>query len=347
MKIAFYAYPEAFQSPGGGEVFLLKMKESLEQKGVYVKLFDQWNDKLKDFDILHVFGSVKVCIGIMETAKSLGVKTVLSPIFWSTLRRSMYEYGGAGKRAKMALQHMAKVVFPFIPSGRKRVMELSDIIIPNSTAEAEQILRLFWINRSRMRVAYLGVDDRFMSADRKFFIEKYNLEDFVLSVGRIEPRKNQLNLIRALNGTGLKLVFIGDAVSGCEQYYKKCRDTADSNTIFIPKMNHEDSLLSSAYAACSVFVLQGWFETPGLVALEAGLAGARLAVTKDGSAREYFKDYAEYFDPSSVASIKKSIEKALNKEKDNKLRKYIADNFLWPHAADKTIKVYKEALDEA
>ena len=57
MKILFFAYPSAFQAPGGGEVLLLKTKEALESKGIFVKLFDQWNDKLKDYDILHVFGT--------------------------------------------------------------------------------------------------------------------------------------------------------------------------------------------------------------------------------------------------------------------------------------------------
>ena len=347
MKIAFYAYPEAFQSPGGGEVLLLKTKETLEKKpDISVKLFDQWNDKLKDFDILHVFGSVKSCIGLMETAKSLGVKIVLSPIFWSTLNRAVHEQGSLTKKTRMVLQHAAKRVFPFMPSGRKHVIELSDIIVPNSIAEAGQVSKLFLADKSRIRVAYLGADDRFMHADKRLFTEKYNLKDFVLSVGRIEPRKNQLNLIKALKGTGLKLVFIGNAVTGCESYYKQCRDAAGDDVLFMPGIDHENPLLASAYAACGVFVLQGWFETPGLAAIEAGLAGARLAVTKDGSTREYFKDYAAYFDPASPKDIKKGVLNALHSNKAKGLKQHIADNYLWANYAEQTYKIYEEVLSE-
>jgi len=41
-------------------------------------------------------------------------------------------------------------------------------------------------------------------------------------------------------------------------------------------------MLASAYAACDVFVLPSMFETPGIAALEAGLAGAKIVITKYG-----------------------------------------------------------------
>ena len=48
--------------------------------------------------------------------------------------------------------------------------------------------------------------------------------------------------------------------------------------------------LASAYAAARVFALPSWFETPGLAALEAGLAGCAVAITPYGSTRDYFGD---------------------------------------------------------
>ncbi|NQT96044.1 MAG: glycosyltransferase [Candidatus Omnitrophica bacterium] len=344
MKIAFFVYPSAFQSPGGGEILLLKTKEVLESKGISVKLFNQWDDSLKEFDILHVFGSVKECLGLMQTAKALGVKIVLSPVFWSTLQRALHEYGGIYKKSKMALQHIVKVICPVMPSARRKMHLLADILVPNSNEEAKQISRLFQIDRKKMRIVYLGVDERFAHAEKNEFVNKYGLEDFILSVGRIEPRKNQLNLIKAVKGLDKKLVLIGDPVSGYEEYYKKCKEAAGDNVVFIGHIDHNSNFLSSAYAACSVFALQGWFETPGLAALEAGLAGARLAVTQGGSTREYFKDYVEYLDPANPQSIREAIDKALERPKNIVLKEYIMENFLWHHVAEENIKVYKEIL---
>jgi glycosyltransferase involved in cell wall biosynthesis len=340
MRIAFFVYPWAMQSPGGGEILLLKTKEALEKKGVSIKLFNQWEDKLKDFDVLHVFGSVKDCLGLMQAAKNAKVKVVLSPIFWSTLNRAINEYGSFAQKTIGALRHAAKVLLPIMPSERRKMFLVADALLPNSEAEARQVSRLFAINRQKMHVVYLGVDERFYNAEPNEFISKYKIKDFILSVGRFEPRKNQLNLIKALKGSGKQLVFIGDPVIGYEKYYQRCRQSAE-DAIFINRLAHNDNLLSSAYAACAVFVLQGWFETPGLVALEAGLAGAKLALTIGGSTREYFKNYAEYFNPASPASIRKAMNSALAKDKTKDLQKYIYENFLWPKTVEENINIYR------
>jgi len=344
MKVLFSAYPWAFQSPGGGESMLLKTKEALEKKGVEVKLFDQWNDKLTNYDILHTFGSAKECLGLMQTAKALGVKNVLSTIYWSTLQRSLYEYGGARKKIELSLRHISKVIAPSMPSDRRRMLKCADILLPNSYAEAEQVRKLFSIKKEKMQVVYLGADEKFSKADKTEFVNKYGVENFILSIGRIEPRKNHLNLIKAIKDTGLKLVLIGNPVACYENYHRQCKKIAGDNVIFINRLDHESTLFASAYAACSVFVLQGWFETPGLVALEAGLAGANLAVTEGGSTREYFKDYAQYFNPSSPISIREAIFKALYKPNSKKISDHIMNNFLWSISADQTLEAYKKVL---
>ncbi len=344
MKVAFFVYPSAFQSPGGGEILLLKTKEALEKKGITIRLFNQWEDKLKDFDILHVFGSFRDCVWLMRTARSLGVKIVLSPIFWSTLQRTFFEYGSFYQRTQMVLKHMAKVALPFLPSERRNMFLLADTIVPNSHAEAEQVSRLFCIKKNKMHVVYLAADEKFMDSDGSEFTRKYKIKDFILSVGRIEPRKNQLNLIRALKGSGSRLVFIGDVVPHYEEYYNRCKNEADKETLFINRMEHDDTLLSSAYAACDVFVLQSWFETPGLAALEAALSGARLAMTRGGSTREYFKDYVEYLNPASPGSIREAVDRALQREKTNVLKQHVMNNYLWSHSADENIRVYEKLL---
>lgn len=323
---------------------LLKTKEAIEQHGMEVKLFNLWEDKLKDFDILHIFGSVKDCLGLMQAAKSLKLKVALSPIYWSTLQRAFYEYGDIYKKSLMCLQHMTKVVFPAAPSARREMMMLADKLLPNSQAEAIQVSRLFKVRKEKMHVVPLGVDDNFEKAGKETFIAKYGIRDFILSVGRIEPRKNQLNLIKAVKHLDLPLIIIGDPVQGYEKYYQECRSASDKNVFFIKRLAHNDPLLASAYAACKVFALQGWFETPGLAALEAGLAGARLAVTKYGSTKEYFNDYAEYLNPACAGSIKDAIILSLNKDNQKALKRHIKDNYLWSNSAQETIKAYKELL---
>jgi glycosyltransferase involved in cell wall biosynthesis len=100
-------------------------------------------------------------------------------------------------------------------------------------------------------------------------------------------------------------------------------------------------LLASAYAACDVFVLPSLFETPGIAALEAGLAGAKVVITSQGGTREYFGGLAEYINPYSVKSIRDGIQIALIKQNDKQLRDKIRKEYLWSDVAKHLLSVYQ------
>ncbi len=343
MKVAFYLYPTAFQNPGGGEVQLLKTKEYLEKLGVSVKLFDIWNDKLRDFDILHVFGSVKDALPMMEEAKRAGIKTVLSTICWYSWRSAWGTYGSLKTRSTAVLHHAAKVFFPFVPSERKRMMEIADILMPNSDMEARQLCRFFLVPHEKIRVVPNGVDPVFASASSEPFIKKFGLRDFVLCVGRIEPRKNQLNMIRALSGTKMPFVIIGDPVKTYPEYYQACRKAAGKNVHFLGGIPHDSELLRSAYAACDTFLLASWLETPGLAALEACLAGAKIVITQEGATREYFRNLAAYVNPSNCRDIRSKTLTVYEQPKDDRLREHVRRNFLWDFTASRTLLAYQQS----
>jgi glycosyltransferase involved in cell wall biosynthesis len=103
-------------------------------------------------------------------------------------------------------------------------------------------------------------------------------------------------------------------------------------------------MLSSAYAACDVFVLPGWFETPGLAALEAALAGAKVVATDGGSTKEYFEDKVLYIRPHKPADMRKKIAWALEADKTAELKKMILDRYLWEKVAERTIEGYRRVL---
>lgn len=344
MKVAFFTYPAAFQNVGGGEILLLKLREYLMKEGVTVDLFDTWSAPIQDYDWLHVFGSVKDCLGLVRVAKKRNVRVAITPLLWSDLRRALFTDGPLRMKADLLARHTMKWLFPAFPSARRELLLQSDLIFPNSEIEKKQIQRLFAVPEPRMRVLPNGVDSGFLNADPAPFREKYGKTPFILGVGRIEPRKNQLNLIKAVQGiSGAKLVLIGSPVSGYEKYFQECQSVGGTFTTFIPTLNHEDSLLRSAYAACELFVLQGWFETPGLAALEAALAGAKVLVTQGGSTREYFGDFVDYLDPASPKDMRERIERNLKKPIHPGLKKHVTEHFTWEKVAKACLEFYREA----
>lgn len=344
MTVYFYIHPEACQDPGGGKVQLMKTKEYLEKQGLEILLYDQWNHRFKPGDILHVFGSLKQSYSLMKIAKDAGAKLVLSSICWYDFPSALCTYPDFGRRTLDTLRYLAKVFFPWVPSGRKRVMHLADLLLPNSQAEANQLVRYFGVKPQRIVAIPNGVDLKYASPDPRPFIDRYHLRDFFLCVGRIEPRKNQLALIRAHRGLEKPLVIIGEPVSSYPDYAKKCREEAGPNVHFLGALPHDSELLRSAYAACNTFVLPSWFETPGLAALEAGLAGAKVLITQGGSTREYFGDYVFYANPLCISDIRAKMKEVSNAPSNGKLSEHIRTHYLWDRVAEKTFSAYQSLL---
>ncbi len=343
MRVAFFTYPSAFQNVGGGEILLLKLREYLIKEGVEVDLFDTWNASIKDYDWLHVFGSVKDCLALVEVAKKRNVRVAITPLLWSDVRRAFFTHGSLLTKADFLIRHGVKWAWPAFPSARRKLLISSDLIFPNSDIEKRQIARLFAVDSSRMRVVPNGVDRDFLNATPEIARQRFGKEPFILGVGRVEPRKNQLNLIRAVKKIpGKRLILIGSPVSGYEEYFETCQKEGKGFTEFIPTIPHSDPLLKSAYAACELFVLQGWFETPGLVAFEAALAGAKVIVTSGGSTREYFQDHALYFNPADPEDISLKIKTALASPFSEALKKHVLEHYTWEKVAQVTRRLYEE-----
>ena len=216
--------------------------------------------------------------------------------------------------------------------------------MPNSDAEAEQLKRFFGVPPKKIRVVYNAVDPVYAEAKPDLFLQKYGLRDFILCVGRIEPRKNQLGMIRVLSNVNVPFVLIGDPVKTYPDYYQACRKEAGTNVHFLGGMPHDSELLRSAYAACNTFLLASWLETPGLAALEAALAGARIVITQEGATREYFQGLAAYVNPADPSDICLKTLAAHKQPRDMQLKKFICESFLWKKTAQKVINVYKELL---
>ncbi|HNV87022.1 MAG TPA: hypothetical protein PKL97_08705, partial [Candidatus Omnitrophota bacterium] len=106
-------------------------------------------------------------------------------------------------------------------------------------------------------------------------------------------------------------------------------------------ISHQSGLLAAAYAACNTFLLASWLETPGLAALEAALAGAKVVITEEGATQEYFSGYATYVAPDKLRDIRKKTLDVYEKSGDSKLREHVQQNYLWVHAARKTLEGYR------
>jgi glycosyltransferase involved in cell wall biosynthesis len=342
--VVYHAPSTAFQSPGGGENQLVQTGRYLEARGVSIRPFVPWTDRIDRAGLLHLFGMSREGLQLARVARAKGIPVALSPICWIEPRAmaalATDRLGRWANRAKWRLKALA----PRFPTWRRDLLRSADVILPNSVAEGEQLVRWFGADPEKIRPVPNGVEERFARADPSAFRSIHGPSDFILYVGRIEPRKNVLGLVEGVRRTGLPLVVIGDALPGYEAYAADCKRAGAGFTRWLPRVDHDDPLLESAYAAARVLALPSWFETPGLVALEAALAGTAVVVTPHGCTREYFGDRVGYARPDRPLEIARALEAAWNDGPDPGLSSHVEKHYPWSEVARLTAEAYEQVI---
>lgn len=290
MKVLFATYPMAFHTPGGGEVQLLAYRDHLQRLGVEVTLLDPWNPQFKEHDVVHFFSCVGGSVHFCNFIRNLGIPLVISSSLWIT--------------------EDTKQQYPI--DEIRHQLSLARTVVTNSQMESDTLSEVLNLEIGKFEWVHNGVDDVFaIRPSPDLFRQTFQVPSpFVLNVGNIEPRKNQLQLARAMQQhPDLDLVLIGHVRDPA--YFGQVMACLPEGRIrYVGPLDHHADLLRSAYQACDAFCLPSTLETPGLAALEAAVQGCRLALTSVGSTREYFGADAIYVEPGDAHSIAEGIRLA-------------------------------------
>jgi glycosyltransferase involved in cell wall biosynthesis len=220
----------------------------------------------------------------------------------------------------------------------RKIILKAAMLLPNSQSEYDRLLFSYGTPK-QYRIIPNGID-------KKLFVpgstEVLRDDRLILCVARIEGRKNQLNLIRALANTEYRLVIIGARSTNQKDYYEQCKRAATPNIQFFDFLEQESLL--DYYRKAKVHVLPSWFETTGLSSLEAAAMGCNIVITRKGDAYEYFNDYAYYCDPESPESIFQAVEQAASNTIGSGLSSFVREQYNWEIAAKKTLEAYTEIL---
>ncbi len=322
MRVLFNTYPVAFDCPGGGEVQLLQSKQALEALGIEVLLFDPWQPQFDRVDLVHYFSVQGGSMNFCGYARSLGLPLLISPVVWLTREN----------RSRLPLGEI------------RDLLHLCDRILPNSKAEADQLACEFHLPPERFSVVYNGVEPRFGApADPGEFRRRFGIsKPFLLNVANVEPRKNQQQLAQLARRMEIDLVLVGNVRQ--REFLAGCLEAGGPHVRYLGPLDHDDPLLAAAYRACEVFVLPSLLETPGLAALEAAAAGAKIVITSEGATTEYFDDLVSYADPADVHSLRRAIETQWAAPRDARLRSHVLDHFTWAQTGRALAETYRQTL---
>ncbi|WP_129595740.1 glycosyltransferase family 4 protein [Anaerophilus nitritogenes] len=232
----------------------------------------------------------------------------------------------------------------------KRSVYNSDIIITDSEYSKRDIIKYFDVNENKIRVVYLGVDNKFYHEDNIDLIEKVKLKyniygKYILGIGSNEPRKNFDTLLKAYKHLKEKyeiqekLVVIGKA-------WKNSNSQLDNDVIFTGYIDESD--LPIIYSGATLFVYPSLYEGFGLPPLEAMACGVPVVTSYATSIPEIVGDAAILVDPTDEKSISEAICQGLNNEfyrHELILQGYEqVEKYTWERTIRELEKVYKEAM---
>jgi len=360
VKVLFISRATLYKDRGGDTIQIINTARYLEKLGVQVTICLS-NEAIdyKSYDILHFFNIIRpadILVHIKRSGKPFVVSTIY--VDYSEYEKNVRK-GMVGVLFKIfspdSIEYL-KVIARFLVNREKitspgylflgqrgsikKIITKSGMLLPNSNSEYKRLSKDYNISKE-YKVIPNAIDLSLFNENSENGSRKENL---VICVGRIEGRKNQFNLVKALNNTKFQLVIIGSPSPNQVGYYEKCKEIAASNVSFVE--NIEQEKLISYYRNAKVHVLPSWFETTGLSSLEAGAMGCNLVITGKGDTREYFEDLAFYCDPSSVESIFEAVNKAADRNTDTKLQQKIFSQYTWTNTARLTLQAYNEILQK-
>lgn len=244
--------------------------------------------------------------------------------------------------------------FQIRPSGWSN---LSDKIIAVSQSTKKDLIERYDFSSNRIRVIYSGPSKsifRPQESELDLFRKENNLpNDFILFMGKLEPRKNISGLIRSFNllkglceFKNLNLVVVGSPGWLYKNIYREAKNSPYKNNIIF-KNYIKDEERKFYYSLASVFVYPSFFEGFGFPPLEAMACGTPVVTSVNSSLPEVVGDGGVLVDPHNAVDISEAIKSILSDSglKERLVKKGLkrVNNFTWEKCARETLDFLKNA----
>jgi starch synthase len=257
----------------------------------------------------------------------------------------------------------------------KTATEMADAVVAVSEGTKTDILRLFDVDPTRIRIIYNGIDPEEYYPRKSFDLLPKNGIDpdkpFILFVGRIARQKGIIHLVNAIKymDPGFQVVLCAGAPDTPEiaEEMKRAVTEAQSKrdgVIWIDKMVTKD-VVYQLYTHAAVFVCPSIYEPFGIINLEAMACETAVVASAVGGIKEVVVDGETGFlvpleqtqttpfeavDPGKFSrDMAEKInllmaDPALCKKFGRAGRQRAVDKFSWASIAAETKKMYESLL---
>lgn len=375
MKVLMIGRIGLLERGGGDKVQVVNTAKELRKLGVKVDITTGMGFNPLKYDLIHIFQldwTPETYLYAKKSQKS-GKPIVLSPIhhnvnevkkfddefvfdfrrFSRLLFKDQFNRDSFKNiyRSIFDMRKLLPTLYTIIKgfkNTQREVLEMAKMCLVQTVKEASDLEETFDVDIEWKKILN-GVGEVFIN--QRDLKNKFNFDDYIICVGRVEPRKNQLNIIKAVKklreeiGRDIRLVLVG-TVGGLKhfEYNMIFKNLVKENDWITHVERVEYEAMPSYYKFAKVGVSASWFETTGLTSLEALYCGTN-AVASGMRAREYLGKYASYCAPDDVESIKEAIKKEYSAKRPV-LSESIKREYTWENAAKKTLEVYREVLEQ-
>ncbi len=227
----------------------------------------------------------------------------------------------------------------------------ADKIIAISNQTKKDIINYYSIPEDKIEVIYQGCNPLFyekstekelMAVKKKFLLP----DNYLLTVGTIEKRKNVLNVIKALYNFKIKIPYV--LIGRKTKYFDEVVKYADEHNvlnqiIYLDRVNNFD--LRSIYQLGTIFIYPSVYEGFGIPILEAQNSGVPVITSEYGSTCEAAGTGGILINPHNAKNIGIAIKTILE---NHKIRKEIiekgfsnAKKFKQEYVCKKLMTLYK------
>lgn len=231
---------------------------------------------------------------------------------------------------------------------KKTMFEKGDLIknakhilcISNQTKR--DLIRYYKINKKKITVIYLGVDQH------KYL--KKNKKKYILFVGSRGRYKNFTNFLKAFSKSKYLLKNYKVLCFGGEKFSNE--EISMFNKFKIEKKiffkSDDDLNLKKTYTDASLFINPSLLEGFGLTNLEAMRCGCPVICSNIPVFKEVLGNSVEYFNPKNIEDIRNKLERILKSEKKKLIliKKGFkkVEEYSWRKCAYKTSEIYKKII---
>ena len=233
-------------------------------------------------------------------------------------------------------------------------MRLADHIICDSEHTKHDITHLYGADPDKITVIYQAANEALHPVTDRERIEavkaRYGIDaPYILSVGRVELRKNVPGLLEAFrilqgrHDAPLKLVFAGPRDADAHDPHNSLPHPGRHGDVIVTGYIPTEDL-AALYSGCQVFCFPSFYEGFGIPVLEAMQCGAPVVPSRVSSLPEVGGDACRYINPYDPHDISEALLAVLS---DDGLRTHMreqgvarASQFTLQRFAEQTAAVY-------